>query len=58
MVHIRVSKSPWGASILLVTKKEGSWHMCINYRRLNKFIIKNAYTLPRANDLIDCLHGA
>ena len=32
--------------------------MCINYRRLNKMAIKNAYPLPCADDLIDRLHGA
>ena len=58
MGHIRYSKSPWGAPVLLVKKKEGSWRMCINYRRLNKMTIKNAYPLPRADDLIDRLHGA
>ena len=58
MGHIRVSKSPWGAPVLLVKKKEGSWRMCINYRRLNKMTIRNAYPLPRADDLIDRLHGA
>ena len=51
------SKSPWGAPVLLVKMKEGSWRMCINYRRLNKMTIKNAYPLPRADDLIDRLHG-
>ena len=58
MGHIRYSKSPWHTSVLLVKKKEGSSRKCINYRRLNKMTIKNAYPLPRANDLIDSLHGA
>ena len=58
MGRIKVSKSPWGAPVLLVKKKEGSWRMCINYRHLNKMTIRNVYPLPRANDLIDCLHGA
>ena len=57
MGHIRVSKSPWGAPVLLVKKKAGSWRMCLNYRRLNKMTIRNAYPLPRANNLIDRLQG-
>ena len=32
--------------------------MCINYRRLNKMRIKNAYPFPRVDDLIDRFHGA
>nr|GEW03880.1 putative reverse transcriptase domain-containing protein [Tanacetum cinerariifolium] len=33
---IRPSSSPWGAPILFVKKKDGSFQMCINYRELNK----------------------
>ena len=56
MGYIRYSKSPWGAPVLLVKKKEGTWH--INYRCLNQVTIKNSYPLPRADDLIDRLQGA
>ena len=58
MSYICYSKSPWGAPILLLKKKEDTWRMCINYRRLNKVTIKNSYPLPRADDLIDRLQGA
>ena len=58
MGYIRYSKSPWGAPILLLKKKGGTWRMCINYRRLNKVTIENSYPLPLADDLIDHLQGA
>ncbi|GJZ39637.1 reverse transcriptase domain-containing protein [Tanacetum coccineum] len=54
---IRPSSSPWGASVLFVKKKDGSFRMCIDYRELNKLTIKNRYPLPRIDDLFDQLQG-
>ncbi|GJR42542.1 putative reverse transcriptase domain-containing protein [Tanacetum coccineum] len=44
---IRPSSSPWGAPVLFVKKKDGSFRMCIDYRELNKLMVKNRYPLPR-----------
>ncbi|GJY33071.1 putative reverse transcriptase domain-containing protein [Tanacetum coccineum] len=52
------SHSPWGAPVLFVKKKDGSFCMCIDYRELNKLTIKNCYPLLRINDLFDQLQGA
>ncbi|GKF65566.1 hypothetical protein Tco_0192083, partial [Tanacetum coccineum] len=54
---IRLSSSPWGAPVLFVKKKDGSFRMCINYRELNKLTVKNRYPLPRIDDLFDQLQG-
>ncbi|GJS81583.1 putative reverse transcriptase domain-containing protein [Tanacetum coccineum] len=50
---IRSSSSPWGAPVLFVKKKDGSFQMCIDYRELNKLTVKNRYPLPRIDDLFD-----
>ncbi|GJX12448.1 putative ribonuclease H-like domain-containing protein [Tanacetum coccineum] len=57
-VFIRPSSSPWGAPVLFVKKKDGSFRMCIDYRELNKLTIKNRYPLPRIDDLFDQLQGS
>ncbi|GJR12349.1 putative reverse transcriptase domain-containing protein [Tanacetum coccineum] len=54
---ILLSSSSWGALVLFVKKKEGSFRICIDYRELNKLTIKNRYPLPRIDDLIDQLQG-
>ena len=52
---IRPSASPWGAPVLFVKKKDGSFRMCIDYRQLNKVTIKTKYPIPRIDDLFDHL---
>ncbi|GJY29713.1 putative reverse transcriptase domain-containing protein [Tanacetum coccineum] len=52
---IRPSSSPWGAPVLFVKKKDGSFRMCIDYRELNKLTVKDRYPLPRIDDLFDQL---
>ncbi|GJZ80473.1 putative reverse transcriptase domain-containing protein [Tanacetum coccineum] len=55
---IRPSSSPWGAPVLFVKKKDGSFRMCIDYWELNKLTVKNRYPLPRIDDLFDQLQGS
>ncbi|GJR39512.1 putative reverse transcriptase domain-containing protein [Tanacetum coccineum] len=55
---IKTSSSPWGASVLFLKKKDESFRMCIDYRELNKLIVKNRYPLPRIDDLFDQSQGS
>jgi len=55
---IQPSKSPFGAPVLFVKKKDGGMRMCIDYRDLNRITVKNRYPLPRMDELFDRLKGA
>ncbi|GJU61187.1 putative reverse transcriptase domain-containing protein [Tanacetum coccineum] len=52
------SSSLWGAPVLFVKKKDGSFQMCIDYREMKKLTVKNHYPLPRIDDLFDQLQGS
>nr|GFB00006.1 putative reverse transcriptase domain-containing protein [Tanacetum cinerariifolium] len=55
---IHPSSSPWGAPVLFVKKKDGSFRLCIDYIELNKLTVKNRYPLLRIDDLFDQLQGS
>lgn len=55
---IRRSQSDYSSPVVLVTKKDGSKRICIDYRQLNKKIIKDRYPLPVIEDQIDQLQAA
>ena len=52
------SKSPAGAPVLFVKKKDGSLCLCVDYRGLNKITRKNRYPIPRIETLVDQLRSA
>jgi hypothetical protein len=55
---IRPSNSPWSSPIILVKKKDNSYRLVIDYRKLNAITKKDAYALPRIETLLDTLGNA
>ena len=54
---IRLSSSLWASSAMLVRKKDGKCHLCIDLRKLNQLAIKDAYSIPCIEETLDCLRG-
>ena len=57
-VYIHPSVSLWEATMLFMKKKDGTLRLCIDFRKLNKEMIKNKHPLPRINDLFYHLREA
>ena len=55
---IRPSNSPWASAIVLVRKKDGRLRFCIDLRKLNNRMVKDAYSLSRIESILDSLGGA
>ena len=53
---IEPSVSPWASPVVLV-KKDKTLRLCIDYRSLNKATIKDSYSLPHIQDMLDRLYG-
>src|SRR6266436_3622911 len=55
---IHPSKSPMGAPVFFIKKKDGSLHLMQDYQKLNKIMVKNSYPLPLVSNVLTCLHDA
>ena len=55
---VRLSNSPWCNAVVLVRKKDGSLHFCIDFRRLNTLTVKDSHPLPHICETLESLAGA
>ena len=55
---IRPSNSPWCNAVVLVRKKDGSLHFCIDFRKLNSLTVKDSHPLPCICETLESLAGA
>ena len=55
--RVEESQSPWNSPVVLVRRHDGSYRMCIDYRKLNLCTSKDAIPLARTNDVLEALGG-
>lgn len=55
---IRPSTSPWRFGMVVAPKPNGKIRICIDYRPLNLITKKNAYPMPRIDEILDALSKA
>ena len=52
---IEPTHSPWSAPVTLRKKKDSTFRFCVDFRRLNKVTLKDAYPIPRIDDILEGL---
>ena len=52
-----ISNSQWVSPLVVVTKKNGKWGICVDYRELNKETLKDHFPLPFIDQVLDTLGG-
>ena len=54
---IEPAKSPWSSPVVLIPKKDGSVRFCVDFQKVNSVTVRDAFPLPRIDDIIPLLGG-
>ena len=54
---IQPSRSPWCALIVVVTKKNGTKRLCVDFKKLNNITVRDSYPFSRIEDVLNVLAG-
>ena len=54
---IRPSKSPYASQVVIVRKKTGEIRLCVDYRKLNSIVVRDAFPLPRIDEALQAVHN-
>ncbi|GFW89534.1 retrovirus-related Pol polyprotein from transposon 17.6 [Trichonephila clavipes] len=49
---IEECESPYASPVVLIPKPNGTFRLCIDYRKLNEITVADTYPLPRMDDLL------
>ena len=55
--NIRPSNSPYASQVVIVQKKSGEIHLCVDYRKLNSITIQDAFPLPCIGEALQVVHN-
>ena len=55
---IRLSQSPYTSQVVIVQKKSGEIHLCMDYQKLNSIMVRDAFLLPRIDKALQAVHSS
>ena len=55
---IKPSQSPYTSQVVIVQKKSGEIHLCMDYQKLNSIMVRDAFPLPRIDEALQAVHSS
>ena len=55
---IRPLQSPYASQVVIVWKKTGEIHLCVDYRKLISIMVRDAFPLPRIDEALQAVHSS